>query len=75
MSDFPTPQEFYAVLKPVAAMLKIDLHPTTDASGQTHFLLDRDGMVRMQDAAREHGFPELADGIQQMLDNGPTHKE
>jgi hypothetical protein len=70
--DFSTPKEFYAVLKPIAAMLGIQLYPYTDTFGRTHFTLDRDGMVQMRDAAREHGFPELADGIQEMLNAGPN---
>ena len=72
VSDFPTDREFYAVLKPIAALLGIELRPYTDAFGRTQFTMDRAGMLQLQAAAREHDFPELADGIQKMLDAGPN---
>lgn len=71
-NGFPSERDFYAVLKPVAALLGVELHPYIDTFGRTQFAMDRDGMLQLQSAAREHGFPELAEGIQEMLNAGPN---
>lgn len=64
--------EFNRTLKSVAAMLGIDLKPKTDAFGRTTFMMEREGMLLLQRTAVEAGFPELAVGIQEMLDKGPS---
>ncbi|WP_103512906.1 hypothetical protein [Streptomyces sp. SM13] len=65
MSD--QPDTFMATFKSITAMLGIDVQYQTDAFGRTTPALDRDGMERLRAAAIEHGYPELADGIDHML--------
>lgn len=68
--DFGFPS--YEVLKKTADLLGIEVHVTADAFGRLSYGLDHEGMLLVRDTARFLGHHEIADGVQKMLDAGPT---
>ncbi|MFC4034568.1 hypothetical protein ACFO3J_24270 [Streptomyces polygonati] len=62
--------DFLPLIRGICARLGIETPIVTDAFGLPTALIDRVGMEKIRDTARATGFPDLADGIQQMLDKG-----
>lgn len=61
---------FIPMLRGICAQLGVETPVVTDAFGRTDVLIDRAAMEKIRDTARAAGFPELADGIDQMLTTG-----
>lgn len=67
--------DFLPLIRSICAQLGIDTPIVTDAFGRPTAAIDRPGMEKIRDTARAAGFPDLADGIQQLLDGGPSMRE
>lgn len=74
----PTPEpeetamtdDWLPMIRSICTRLGIETPVVTDAFGRTDVLIDRPGMEKIRDTARATGFPELANGIDQMLAEG-----
>jgi hypothetical protein len=52
------------------AHLGVQAKPVTDTFGRTDFRIDRAGMETIRDAARQHGFPDIAARVEELLTAG-----
>lgn len=67
--------DFLPMIRSICAQLGIETPLVTDAFGRPTVAIDRAGMEKIRDTARATGFPELADGIDQLLGRGPSMRE
>ena len=63
MNDTFNPAQF----KAFAANLGIETRTVTDAFGRTDITIDRAGLECIRDAARAHGFNDIANTVEQLL--------